>query len=380
MNLVPRAVKEMLPRKVLPFALRGARNVQVAEPLAARGVPATFAEPIAPEQAMRDGLTAVPPARTRTVAATVDPALGFAGTIFAALAVAPAEPPPPPPPPCSATTIVMEVALFEGSLSVSEVATSSARSVYVPFCAAVTFQKYTAAPPVSALSCCTWHRPVVGAVLVHPSVGSGASAPQLRPWPSSTSNVPPAGAVAASDTPTNAQKSRFVTVRVVPFGLSTARAFVSAAPALIVRSIALGVAPAPPAATAVARQAQATPSAIRSTRATLSHRADSVKRRGRWGGKTVGMTTTEKTKGEKDFVTRLADVGEEALQRLSELPGGQKALTAFNDLKTRVDELSKKVRGIDELEARVAKLEKELAALKKSKPPARRQAPRKPAA
>jgi phage shock protein A len=92
------------------------------------------------------------------------------------------------------------------------------------------------------------------------------------------------------------------------------------------------------------------------------------------------MTTTEKTKGEKDFVTRLADVGEEALQRLSELPGGQKALTAFNDLKTRVDELSKKVRGIDELEARVAKLEKELAALKKSKPPARRQAPRKPAA
>jgi phage shock protein A len=92
------------------------------------------------------------------------------------------------------------------------------------------------------------------------------------------------------------------------------------------------------------------------------------------------MTTTEKTKGEKDFVTRLADVGEEALQRLAELPGGQKALTAFNDLKTRVDELSKKVRGIDELEARVAKLEKELAALKKSKPPARRQAPRKPAA
>ena len=85
-----------------------------------------------------------------------------------------------------------------------------------------------------------------------------------------------------------------------------------------------------------------------------------------------------KTK-EKDFVTRLADAGEEALQRIADLPGGQKALTAVNDLRTRVDELTKKVRGIDELEARLVKLEKEVAALKKAKTPARRQAPRKPA-
>ncbi len=86
--------------------------------------------------------------------------------------------------------------------------------------------------------------------------------------------------------------------------------------------------------------------------------------------------TTQKTKSaERDFVTRLADAGEEALQRLAELPGGQKALTAVNDLRTRVDELAKKVRGIDALEARVAKLEKDVAALKKAKAPARRQAP-----
>jgi hypothetical protein len=90
------------------------------------------------------------------------------------------------------------------------------------------------------------------------------------------------------------------------------------------------------------------------------------------------MPTTEKSKAEKDFVTRLADAGEEALQRLADLPGGQKALTAVNDLRTRVDELGKKVRGIDALEARVAKLEKDVAALKKPKAPARRQAPRKP--
>ena len=84
--------------------------------------------------------------------------------------------------------------------------------------------------------------------------------------------------------------------------------------------------------------------------------------------------------GEKDLMTRLADAGEEALQRLSELPGGQRALTAVNDLRARVDDLTKKVRGIDALEARVAKLEKELAALKKAKTPARRSTPRKPAA
>jgi hypothetical protein len=97
---------------------------------------------------------------------------------------------------------------------------------------------------------------------------------------------------------------------------------------------------------------------------------------------TVGMTTqtTDKSKPEKDFVTRLADAGEEALQRIADLPGGQKALSAVNDLRTRVDDLAKKVRGIDALEARVAKLEKEVSALKKANAPARRQAPRKPAA
>jgi len=94
---------------------------------------------------------------------------------------------------------------------------------------------------------------------------------------------------------------------------------------------------------------------------------------------TFAMTTqtTDKPKTEKDLVTRLADAGEEALQRLADLPGGQKALTAVHDLRSRVDDLAKKVRGIDALEARVAKVEKELAALKKAKTPARRQAPRK---
>jgi hypothetical protein len=93
---------------------------------------------------------------------------------------------------------------------------------------------------------------------------------------------------------------------------------------------------------------------------------------------TTPTTGKTKTAPEKDFVSRLADAGEEALQRIADLPGGQKALTAVNDLRARVDDMAKKVRGIDALEARVAKLEKELAALKKAKSPARRQAPRRP--
>jgi uncharacterized protein YceH (UPF0502 family) len=81
---------------------------------------------------------------------------------------------------------------------------------------------------------------------------------------------------------------------------------------------------------------------------------------------------------DKDLVTRLADKGEEALQRLADLPGGQKAVAAVNDLRAGVDDLAKKVRGLDGLEARVAKLEREVAALKKAKAPARRSTPRKP--
>ena len=81
----------------------------------------------------------------------------------------------------------------------------------------------------------------------------------------------------------------------------------------------------------------------------------------------VPTTTSKSSKaGQKDFMSRLTEAGEDALQRLTDLPGGQKAVTAFNDLRARVDDLNRKVRGLDELEARVAKLEKELAALKRS--------------
>jgi outer membrane murein-binding lipoprotein Lpp len=74
-----------------------------------------------------------------------------------------------------------------------------------------------------------------------------------------------------------------------------------------------------------------------------------------------------------DLIGKLAGKGEQAVQRLADLPGGTRALKAFNDLKLRVDDLSRKVRGIDALEARVAKLEKDLAALKRAQKPAAQQ-------
>ena len=78
----------------------------------------------------------------------------------------------------------------------------------------------------------------------------------------------------------------------------------------------------------------------------------------------------------KALLARLTDAGEDALQRIAELPGGTRALTAFNDLRNRVDDLAKKVRGIDALELRVAKLEKQVAELKGSKTPRRPSASR----
>jgi hypothetical protein len=86
------------------------------------------------------------------------------------------------------------------------------------------------------------------------------------------------------------------------------------------------------------------------------------------------MTEPKNTTND-DVIARLASKGEQAVQRLADLPGGSRALQAFNDLKSRVDDLSKKMRGIDELEQRVVKLEKELAALKRAQKPASPKAP-----
>ena len=84
------------------------------------------------------------------------------------------------------------------------------------------------------------------------------------------------------------------------------------------------------------------------------------------------MATRKRT---GDALGELAGRGQETLARVAELPGGSTAVKAFGDLRGRVDELTRRVRGLDVLEARVAKLEKELATLKR----AQKAAPKAPA-
>jgi hypothetical protein len=70
-------------------------------------------------------------------------------------------------------------------------------------------------------------------------------------------------------------------------------------------------------------------------------------------------------KPQKDLLTRLADAGEDALHRLSDAPGMDRVTTFAKSTRKQLDELTKRVQGIKELEARLAKLEKQVAALSK---------------
>jgi len=61
-----------------------------------------------------------------------------------------------------------------------------------------------------------------------------------------------------------------------------------------------------------------------------------------------------------DLFGKLADLSEEAMQRLSDAPGGERLLGALNAMRERVDELQKRVRGLEDLEKRLAALERKV--------------------
>jgi hypothetical protein len=65
---------------------------------------------------------------------------------------------------------------------------------------------------------------------------------------------------------------------------------------------------------------------------------------------------------QKDILAQVRDLGSEALHRLADVPGGSKLVDMANETRSRLDEMQKRLRGLDELEKRVAKLEKQLAA------------------
>jgi uncharacterized small protein (DUF1192 family) len=63
---------------------------------------------------------------------------------------------------------------------------------------------------------------------------------------------------------------------------------------------------------------------------------------------------------------RLADLSEEAIQRLSDAPGADRVIGAMNAMRERTDELQRRVRGLEELEKRIAALERKVDKLSKA--------------
>ena len=95
---------------------------------------------------------------------------------------------------------------------------------------------------------------------------------------------------------------------------------------------------------------------------------------------------------QRDLITRLADRGEEMLAKFAETPGAHRVLELMNTTRERLDDLQKRVIGLESLERRLDDVEKRLAKIEKSatapatkpatsraKPPAKK-TPAKPAA
>jgi CHAD domain-containing protein len=81
---------------------------------------------------------------------------------------------------------------------------------------------------------------------------------------------------------------------------------------------------------------------------------------------------SEQQQQQRDFFTRLAEAGEDAIQRFGDVPGAKQLASTLNLLRERVEEMQKKMRGLDVLEQRMEKLEHRLTALEKKTTTARR--------
>ena len=62
----------------------------------------------------------------------------------------------------------------------------------------------------------------------------------------------------------------------------------------------------------------------------------------------------------KDFMTRLADRGEQVVGRITDLPGAKTLVDSVGSLTKRLDETQRRLRSLDPLEKRVTALEKRL--------------------
>jgi TolA-binding protein len=71
------------------------------------------------------------------------------------------------------------------------------------------------------------------------------------------------------------------------------------------------------------------------------------------------------TRKNPNLLGKLADLSEEAMQRLSDAPGAEKVVGAMNTMRGTIDDLQKRVRGLEQLEKRLAALERKVDKLSK---------------
>ena len=90
------------------------------------------------------------------------------------------------------------------------------------------------------------------------------------------------------------------------------------------------------------------------------------------------MPKTNSTTKQTDILTRMTAVAQEALNKLADVPGGSKVVDMMNESKLRLDEMQKKLRGLDALEQRVTALEKQMASAAKKPAAKKKPAARKP--
>ncbi len=69
----------------------------------------------------------------------------------------------------------------------------------------------------------------------------------------------------------------------------------------------------------------------------------------------------------QNILGRLADAGEEAISKVSEMPALHRLAATMTTLRERSDEMQKRLRGLDDVEKRLTALEKKVDALAKPK-------------
>ncbi|HWJ31777.1 MAG TPA: hypothetical protein VNR59_05510 [Gaiellaceae bacterium] len=84
------------------------------------------------------------------------------------------------------------------------------------------------------------------------------------------------------------------------------------------------------------------------------------------------MATTKST------LDRLTSLGEEVIEKASQNPNLARVVGAATQLKDRVDDLSKRVRGLEAMEKRIAELEGRVNKLEKTPKPAKKPPEPKP--